>query len=227
MTRTVTNTATRRPPGLLATAVFVVLALLAAACGNDDGDATAAEGAEGDLVAFEHSQGTTQVPARPQRIVTTTDQNALLPLLELDVRPIGSAGLVGDDGTQTFRRTEGFDTSGITFVGSYGEPNAEAIAALRPDLIVGYEFDSDHYDTLSKIAPTVLIKIFGRPLDDALLDFARLVGKTEEAEKHKKAYEARVTSLLDQLGDRRDQLSVSVITAGDPVSSTEKTPVKP
>jgi hypothetical protein len=49
-------------------------------------------------------------------------------------------------GFQTFRRTEGFDTSGIEFVGAYGEPNAEAIAALEPDLIVGYEFDSDYAD---------------------------------------------------------------------------------
>ncbi len=112
---------------------------------------------------FEHSQGTSQVPTSPKRIVTTTDQNALLPLLELGVRPVASAGLLADDGTQMFRRTEGFDTTGIEFIGEYGEPNAEAIAAQRPDLILGYEFDSDYYDTLAAIAPTVMIQIFDRP----------------------------------------------------------------
>ena len=162
---------------------FAVLAfaLVAAACGSDDTDeAAATDTTEGsaETVAFEHSEGSTDVPTDPQRIVTTTDQNALLPLLELGVTPVASAGLIGDDGSQTFRRTEGFDTSGIEFVGAYGEPNAEAIAAQRPDLIVGYEFDSDYYDTLSGIAPTVLIQIFDRPLDEALMDFARLVNRT-------------------------------------------------
>jgi uracil-DNA glycosylase len=48
---------------------------------------------------------------------------------------VASAGLVGNDGTQSFRRTEGFDTTGIAFVGAYGEPNLEAIAAARPETV--------------------------------------------------------------------------------------------
>lgn len=197
-------------------AALVALALVAA-CGRD-GDEAASDttAAAAETVAFEHSQGTTDVPVDPQRIVTTTDQNALLPLLELGVVPVASAGLVGDDGSQTFRRTEGFDTSGIEFVGAYGEPNAEAIAAQRPDLIVGYEFDGDYYDTLAGIAPTVLVQIFDRPLDEALMDFARLVGRTDRAEELRDGFEQRIQGLLDGLGDRADRLSISVIAAGDP-----------
>jgi iron complex transport system substrate-binding protein len=194
---------------------LLVPALLLAACGSDSGSEAAAADADG-TVEFEHSQGTTEVPADPQRIVTTTDQNALLPLLELGVTPIASAGLLGDDGSQTFRRTEGFDTSGIEFVGAYGEPNAEAVAAQRPDLIVGYEFDDDHYGTLSEIAPTVLIQIFDRPLDEALMDFARLVNRTERAEELRAEFDARIEALLAGFDDRRDRLSISIITAGDP-----------
>jgi iron complex transport system substrate-binding protein len=193
-------------------------ALVAAACGSDGDEAGATDttDAPAETVAFEHSQGSTDVPTDPQRIVTTTDQNALLPLLELGVTPVASAGLIGDDGAQSFRRTEGFDTDGIEFVGAYGEPNAEAIAAQRPDLIVGYEFDSDHYDTLTSIAPTVLVQIFDRPREEELMDFARLVGRTEQAEELRAEYEARIEALLEGLGDRRDRLSISVITAGDP-----------
>jgi iron complex transport system substrate-binding protein len=213
-------------------ALVVALSLGAAACGDDstntadtapstsaDATATGTEPATAEPSTtrpFEHSQGTSQVPTSPERIVTTTDQNALLPLLELGVRPVASAGLLTDDGTQVFRRTEGFDTSGIDFVGEYGEPNAEAIAAQRPDLIVGYEFDSDYYDTLAAIAPTVMIQIFDRPLDEALMDFADLVGRTEQAEQLRDDYQARIDALLEQLGDRAGELSVSVITSGDP-----------
>ncbi len=164
---------------------------------------------------FEHAAGVTEVPVRPQRIVTTTDQNALLPLLELGVKAVARAGYLGKDEEGVFRRTEGFDTSGVKFVGDFTEPNLEAIANLGPDLIVGYEFQKNLYEKLSQIAPTVLIQIFDRDLDEALLDFADLVGRTDRAEEFRAGYVRRVDSLLDRLGDRRNSLSVSVISAGD------------
>lgn len=164
--------------------------------------------------AFEHSAGTTDVPVEAQRIVTTTDQNALLPLLELGVVPVASAGLVGDDGTQSFRRVEGYDTSEVEFVGAYGEPNLEAMAAQRPDLIVGYEFD-ESYDELSQIAPTVLVQIFDRPLTEALTDIAALVGEEQQGQEKLAAYEQRIADLQAALEPVRDDLSVSVLTAGE------------
>jgi len=183
-------------------------------CGGESG--TGGETTSAGTRPFEHAVGVTDVPVRPQRIVTTTDQNALLPLLELGVKPIASAGSLEEDGEGIFRRTEGFDTSGIKFVGDFLEPNLEAIANLEPDLIVGYELQKEIYDALSEIAPTVLIQIFDRDLDEALLDFADLVGRLDRAREFQAEYLRRVDSLLDRLGaDRRDELSVSVINAGD------------
>lgn len=205
-----------------ALALAAVAVLTFAACGGDadtsidaDADAAAREGDDSATFAFEHSAGLTEVPVDPQRIATTTDQNALLPLLELGVTPVASAGLVGDDGSQSFRRTEGFDTSGIDFLGAYGEPNFEAFAAADPDLIVGYEFD-EGYETFSDIAPTVLVQIFERPLTDALMDFGALVGREDQAAEFRAAYEARIDDLNETLEPVRDDLSISVITSGDP-----------
>lgn len=163
---------------------------------------------------FEHAVGETCVPENPERIVTLTDQNALLPLLELGIRPVGSAGrLVEEDNTTVFRRVEGYDTEEIVGVGDFFSPNIEAILDLEPDLIVGYEFTDDEiYDELSAIAPTVYIQIFNRPLNDALMDFADLVGETERAEELAQAYDERVEALLDELGDDADNITVSVIT---------------
>jgi len=129
---------------------LLALPALLAACGGGSAPLATAPDTTRSVT---HAAGTTEVPADPQRIVTTTDQNALLPLLELGVKPVGSAGLLAPDGTTRFRRTEGFDTSGITFTGAYGEPNLEKVASLQPDLIVGYEFDEDYYKDLSAIAP--------------------------------------------------------------------------
>ncbi|MGJ3239115.1 MAG: ABC transporter substrate-binding protein [Anaerolineae bacterium] len=163
---------------------------------------------------FEHAAGETCIPENPERIVTLTDQNGLLPLLELGVRPVGSAGrLIEEDNTTVFRRVEGYDTEGIVGVGDFLAPNIEAILELEPDLIVGYEFnDSEIYDELSAIAPTVYIQIFNRPLDEALMDFAELVGETETAEELAEAYDERVEALLGELGDDADNITVSVIT---------------
>jgi iron complex transport system substrate-binding protein len=213
------------PRALATGALALVLAVAAAACGGaapvasttaPTSDAAPEAGATRTVT---HFFGTTEVPADPQRIVTPTqDQNALLPLLELGVTPVGSAGHTLDDGTEIFRRTEGYDTSGVEWIGPYGgEVDIEAVAALRPDLIVVEEFtEQPVYDRLSEIAPTVGIQIFGRPLTEALLEFAALVGETEQAEALQAAYDARVAQLLDDLGERRDSMSVSVISAGDP-----------
>ncbi|MFP4322947.1 MAG: ABC transporter substrate-binding protein [Anaerolineales bacterium] len=165
---------------------------------------------------FEHAFGETCIPEEPERIVTTSDQNGLLPLLELGVRPVGSAGRLLDDDTTQFRRVDEYDTEGIVGVGDFLSPNLEAILELDPDLIVGYEFFSDEiYDELSEIAPTVLIQVFGRPLDEVLLDFAAVVGETEAAEELAADYEARVDTLLTDLGERADNLTISVLTSAD------------
>ncbi len=195
--------------------LLLLPALLATACGGSQAATGPVDGSV-EMRSVEHAAGTTDVPVDPQRIVTTTDQNALLPLLELGVTPVGSAGLLDSDGSTGFRRTDGFDTSGVTFTGAYGEPNLEAVTALEPDLIVGYEFDEDFYDDLSRIAPTVLVQIFDRPLNEALLEFADLVGEREQAEQLQADYEARIADLREQLGARTDTLSVSVLGAGDP-----------
>ncbi len=197
-------------------ATLTASALTLSACSDSPSVPTSdSQDDAGTTFAFEHSAGTTEVPIDPQRIVTTTDQNALLPLLELGVVPVASGGLVGDDGAQSFRRVDEYDTSGIEFVGAYGEPNLEAIAAQRPDLVVGYEFD-ESYDELSQIAPTVLVQIFDRPLTEALMDFAALVGEEEQGQEKLAAYEQRIADLQAALEPVRDDLSVSVIGAGDP-----------
>ncbi len=205
----------RRPAALLLAPALLAL-LLATGCSVAAGAAETEPRPAAGTRSVEHAAGTTQVPVEPRRIVTTTDQNALLPLLEVGARPVGSAGLLEADGSTSFRRTDGFDTGGVTFTGAYGEPNLEAVTALQPDLVVGYEYDEEYYDDLSRIAPTVLVQVFERPLDEALLEFADLVGERAQAEELRAAYEARVAALREQLGPRTETLSVSVLGAGDP-----------
>lgn len=193
-------------------AAFLLLATTPA------GSAQARDCAEGQR-AFEHAAGTTCVPKDPRRIVTMQDQNALLPLLELGVRPVGSAGHVLEDDSAVFRRTQGYDTEVIAFVGSYRGPvDREAVAALAPDLIVVTPFPEEFAEQLAPIAPTVTIDMFEQPLADALMQFADLVGETERAEALRGAFDAKAAETRRALGDRLADTTVSVLIydeAGD------------
>ncbi len=202
---------------------LIVAGLAMTACADDD-TGPAGSTASGPTPSatpttrtITHLAGTTEVPLNATRIVTLQDQNALLPLLELGVKPVASAGLLADDGSRTFRRTEGFDTSGIEWIGEYGEPDLEAIAAVRPDLIICDEFSAEgFYDDLSAIAPTVFIQIFGnRPLTEALMQFADVVGRRERAEAFRTAYEARIRALREKLGSDLERTTVSVLAGNE------------
>lgn len=175
------------------------------------GSAAAAEPAAAETFTFEHAGGTTEVPVDPQRIVTLQDQNGMLPLLELGVKPVGSAALDNGDGTYRFRRVDNHDSSGIAFVGAYGEPDLELVAAQQPDLIIGTEFNDGIHPQLSEIAPTVLIQIFDRPLTEALADFAELVGRQERHAELHASYGQAIADLVADLPRPPDDIVLSNI----------------
>lgn len=160
---------------------------------------------------FTHAAGEDCIPADPQRIVTLQDQNGLLPLMELGVRPIASAGHITDSGEQTYRRMQGYDTSGIEFIGTYGEPDIELVAAQNPDLIIASPWPADAYEQYSKIAPTIIIDMFNNDLEVALFQFADAVNKIEVAEELQLGLQQKVETLRSILNTRLDQTTLSVI----------------
>ncbi len=177
--------------------------------------ATTAAEVAGATRTIETIDGPVEVPAEPQRIVALQDQNAMLPLLELGVVPVASAGVVGPDGDGVFRRVDDFDTSAIAWIGDITEPNIEAVAEQRPDLIVGDAFSgSDQLDQLRGIAPVVRIDPFGRPLVDALAQWADLVGRSEQAAEFRAAYDDRVAEVVAAIGDP-GEITIAVVSAYD------------
>jgi len=149
----------RRPLAALAT---TALALTLAACGGSDGDAAGSSSSapSGDAGAFpvtiENAFGTTEIPERPERIVTVGFNDADF-VLALGGTLVGERELLGDyDATQRPWAADQLPDEDIPTVGGE-ELNLEEIAALQPDLIVGvYSFiDQATYDQLSAIAPTL------------------------------------------------------------------------
>src|SRR5690606_17813749 len=96
-----------------------------------------------------------EIPANPQRIVTT-HYIATQPLLDLGVVPVGSGNI--DEANTTYWET----LKDVPFVVAGAELNIEQVAALQPDLIFEINIaDEKRIEQLRQIAPVIIIGIRG------------------------------------------------------------------
>jgi len=90
---------------------------------------------------------------------------------------------------------------GVVSVDDESEIDVEEVARLRPDLIVGGDFDGDGlYERLERIAPTVVVpddlpngRFFG-----VQRFLAELTGRTAELERLHSRYDQRVAALRER-----------------------------
>jgi iron complex transport system substrate-binding protein len=239
----------RRTGRCRAVAGAVALAVVLAACGSDDpssdGASSAGAATSDDAAASSEPVATAdisaptsgtrafvdvtgesiEVPDVAERIVAIHDINAGVQLLSLGAPVVGIA--TRDDGARP-DVTRYFDLAGIAEVGLTYEPNVEAIAALRPDLIVGEGFDGagmDQFmregiqDALEQIAPVVYIDTF-RPVEEVMADFEELVGDaaTVSVEEQATEFESVLGELRELLGDSWSDVAVSAVFSGEPLS---------
>ncbi|RKS80522.1 iron complex transport system substrate-binding protein [Motilibacter peucedani] len=172
--------------------VAAVIASLAAltACGDSSpsaAPAAATPAAAAGPVTIEHKYGTTTIPAPPKRVVSVgfTDQD---PVLALGVVPVGIRDWYGDQPDATWPWAHDKLGGAKPTVLSAAEIDPEAVAALKPDLIVGLSsgMTAKDYATLSKIAPTLAqpkqYVDYGTPWQEAQLIIGKALFKQDEAQ---------------------------------------------
>ena len=166
------------------------------------------------------------VPERPLRIVSLDDVNITVPLIELGVMPVGSQGRVGPGGHRFLRGSliltgVDFDNSEIGFLGT--QPvDVEAVAALKPDLIITLSHRPTPVAQLQEIAPTVVLDETVRSAFEIYGVLAELSGRQAEAAVLERRYQAQLAQLRS-IGDL-GKISVSVISAtGDGKINIERT----
>ncbi|WP_366295079.1 AraC family transcriptional regulator [Paenibacillus sp. AN1007] len=115
-------------------------------------------------------KGDVIVPANPERVVVLYLQGDVV---ALGVKPIATSDVY--DGAAYKGELEGVDSLGTWF-----EPNPEAIIDLNPDLIIVPSEET--YDTLKNIAPTVYIPYEKMTTEERLHSIASIFGKEKEAE---------------------------------------------
>ncbi|MBB6288131.1 iron complex transport system substrate-binding protein [Pseudomonas sp. SJZ103] len=137
-----------------------------------------------DTRVFENRFGRVEVPVAPRCVVSLHDLSLTTQLLELGITPCGSTGRKKLFSDVLFRGAQQrFDVSGIRYVGSHQSPDLEAIAALKPDLIVGLSYHQDLKERLSSIAPVVLLPAREADIKTYAKELAELVGKQQRYQK--------------------------------------------
>ena len=196
-----------------AIAIVTVLAsstLFLGACGQNSQTATSSEtttsGQQDSFpVKIDHVYGTTSISSKPKRIATVgwaTPDN----LIALGVVPVSiqknSFGKTVDGGYLTWTK----DALDEMHVAKADMPklhdesdgiDVEAIAASKPDLIIGLlsGMTKKQYDTLSKIAPTIAYQevAWGDPWRKVITSTAKAIGEPEKGKQLISDLEERIS----------------------------------
>jgi iron complex transport system substrate-binding protein len=171
-----------------------------AGCGEDDQappqPASPAGAASAFPVTIEHKFGSTSIDAAPERVVTVgyTEQDAVL---ALGVKPVGVREFIGGyDWRSRPWAKQALGGAQPEVVGAE-QINFEAVAAQRPDLIIGINsgMTKGDYQKLSRIAPTVPQSgeyvDFGMPWEEQTTMIGRALGREPQAKDLVAAVRAR------------------------------------
>jgi iron complex transport system substrate-binding protein len=191
---------------------FAALAASLTACGVTG---AVQEGVEEEAAPSEATENTVQtamgeveVPAEPERVVVL-DTDALDSAVTLGVTPVGSA--IGDAGMPVSTYLPEESVEGVEKVGVTWEPNLEAVAGLKPDLILGSKVRHEKwYEELSQIAPTVFTETTGPTWQENFQVHADALGKEDEAQGVVEDYEAHVDEVIEELGGEEKAAETTV-----------------
>lgn len=133
------------------------------------------------------------MPNEPQRVVVL-EPVELDTAVALGVKPVGAAVASNVAGIPKY-----LGVDGIATVGTVPEPDLEAIAALKPDLIMGTESrHSKLYDQLSAIAPTVYMKTQADPWQSNVQLVGEALGKKEKTQELLNGFNSECTQIKDE-----------------------------
>ncbi|MEU7812937.1 ABC transporter substrate-binding protein [Pseudonocardia sp. NPDC049154] len=173
---------------------------LLAGCSSADGSGPAGPATR----TVQHPLGTAAVPVAPARVVALDRRAALPHLLALGVTPVGALTYESIIGTP-FPPVVADRTGEVAVLptgGGADDPSVEAVAALRPDLVIGWTAGiEEQYAALSRIAPTVAVDVDFTDAAVSLRAIAAAVGREAEAERVIGGFAERRAARFAELGD--------------------------
>ena len=210
------NIMRKRHKFTLLTSLVIAFLLVLAGCGGGQTEEANKEketGTESTSYTIEHAMGTTEIKGTPERVVILTNEGTEA-LLALGVKPVGAVkSWLGNPWYDHIKD----QMEGVTEVGTESEPNLEAIAALKPDLIIGNKLRQEKiYEQLNQIAPTVFAETLKGDWKENFMLYAKAVNKEEKGNQVMDEYNKRIDELKGKLGDKLNQkVSIVRFLAGD------------
>lgn len=173
----------------------LLLLLLMGACGNQGGQTAfghekQAKTEEKETRTYKMVNGKeVEIPKNPKRIVTDL---YLGEILALGKKPVGATDYELKNPFLTKDQLSGIKDIGTPI-------SLEKVTELNPDLII--TSDSEIYDKLSKIAPTVLIPYgtYNNDVREDIRAFGNLLGKKKEAEEWIKRFEKKAEKAREKI----------------------------
>lgn len=159
------------------------------------------------LYTVEHAMGSTDIPATPKKVVVLTNEGTEA-LLALGIQPVGAVS--SWSGAPWYDHIAD-QMDGVEVVGQETAIDLEAIAKLKPDLIIGNKVRQEaDYENLSKIAPTVFAETLTGQWKDNFSLYAKAVNAVDKGEEVLANYDAKIEETKEALVDVTNQ-SVSVV----------------
>ncbi|WP_042201280.1 ABC transporter substrate-binding protein [Paenibacillus camerounensis] len=227
------NRATKRQSSSLLMVWMLALVLVLTACGTNGGNANSGNAAQSPAASAEPSPASeTQAPATPEtqtaaafpvtikhmkgeytlnekpKVIAALDVKFVDQLVALGEQPAGSV-VAGAKGA-TFPEYLMDQLNDVQVLGTRDEPNLEAIVALKPDLILMTDFQEEAYESVSKIAPTIVLDFY-EDWRDTLATIGKITGKQTEAVAVQQAYEDKIVGLREQLAAKLGNDTVALI----------------
>ncbi|NQX61750.1 ABC transporter substrate-binding protein [Paenibacillus qinlingensis] len=135
--------------------------------------------------SYKHMSGTSEIPVKPERVVTDWYYGQLV---ALGLKPVGTDDYVLKN--HPFIKKDGTESIGQSL---------EKIVELQPDLIISW--GASKYDNFSKIAPTVPLELSGGPKDSVRI-FGDILGRKAEAEQWITQFDAKVETARKKVSSK-------------------------
>nr|WP_207198794.1 siderophore ABC transporter substrate-binding protein [Peribacillus sp. TH14] len=196
--------------------LIAMLAVVAVACGSNnekEDSSPKKESAKSEEITVKHQLGETKVKTNPEKVVVF-DMGTLDTLDKLGVE----VAAVPHDGLPEYlSKYEGTTEN----AGGLKEPDFEKINEIAPDLILISGRQSDAYEELSKIAPTVYVGVdttkYMESFEENVTLLGKIFGKEKEAAKEFASVEENITALKEKAPT--DKKGLIILASGGKVSA--------
>ncbi len=193
-----------RPVRSLALVVLAVAAVLLSACGTTEAPAgTKASDDSGKQITLTDSRGKQVTLDGPATRTVGLEWNAVEHLVSVGEMPVGVSDV---QGYNAWAKAEPLDGS-VTDVGVRGEPSMDAIASLRPDLIVATtDISQGAVKQLEELAPVMVLRsadasdAVGQMRENVRL-VAEATGNTQAGERLLSQFDAKLASARKALAE--------------------------